>query len=91
MVCSHGTDVATIFAAINGLHWIQCEYSHCAAVAAAVSVAAVPHKVGSEPILCGCGSGIMTEVQIVVHQNHSIFPIFGYFEIKIQIYLMYIF
>ena len=59
-------------------------------MAVAVAVAGVAHKVGSEPILCGCGSGIMREVQIVVHQNHSIFPIFGHFKIKIQIYLMYV-
>ena len=58
------------------------------AVAVAVDAAAVPHKLGSEPILCGCSSGIMREVQIMVYQNHSNFQILGHFKTKIQIYLM---
>ena len=36
------------FAATNGLHWIQCECSHCTAVTAVVGV--VPQKMGLEPI-----------------------------------------
>ena len=74
------------FAATNEFHWIQCECSHCVAAA----VAAVLHKIGSEPILCGCGSIIMREVQIVVHQNHYFFQIFGQFKIRIQTYLMHV-
>ena len=86
-VCSQGTAVAAIFfAAANGLHWIQCECSHCAA--ASVPAAAVPHKMSSEPILCGCSSGIMREVQIMARQNHSNFSNFWTFRTKIQINLM---
>ena len=65
---SQGAAEASIFfAATNGWHWIQCECSHC--VAWAVTAAVVPHKMGSEPISCGCGSSIMREVQIVYIQS----------------------